>query len=241
MLRIAVCDDEKTFHKVIGTVLDDYLGMRNIEYMLDAFSSGKDLFSDAVDISSYTIIFLDINMEEIDGIRTAVKIREISKSVFIVFVTAFVKYSLEGYKVNAIRYLIKGSKNFDQTVYECMNAILAQIEYDSQLLLFDFKEGKKELHADDIIFVESHLHKVSIHILKGRESVYTQFCTLDSIENRLRGYSFLRIHQSYLVNLKYVKTIRSYRVVMKDGRELPVPRPKFRNVKNAFAEFRGVL
>lgn len=241
MLKIAVCDDENTFHRIMSKVLNDYLDERGIEYTLDTFSSGNELFSDKIDISSYSIIFLDINMEELDGIRTAVRLRSISKKIFIVFVTAFVKYSLEGYKVNAVRYLIKGSNNFNQTVYECMNAILSQMEYDSHLISFDFKEKKKEIHADDIIFIESRLHKVSFHIKEGREKIYTKSETLDSVENKLKGYSFLRIHKSYLVNLKHVKTVRSYILIMDDGEELPIPRPKFRTVKNAYAEFKGEI
>lgn len=68
-------------------------------------------------------------MDEIDGIMTAHKIREYSMDIYIVFVTAYVNYSLEGYKVDATRYLLKNTINFDESIYECMDAILHKMNY----------------------------------------------------------------------------------------------------------------
>lgn len=68
-------------------------------------------------------------MDEIDGIMTAHKIREYSMDIYIVFVTAYVNYSLEGYKVDATRYLLKNTINFDESIYECMDTILHKMNY----------------------------------------------------------------------------------------------------------------
>ncbi len=104
-----------------------------------------------IEVVKYTAIFLDINMEKIDGIKAAEKIREVSRKVFIVFVTAYVTYSLEGYRLDAVRYLLKSNVNFPGTVNECMDAIMDKLNYSVTKREFDFKEGKKEISLESIL------------------------------------------------------------------------------------------
>ncbi len=85
-------------------------------------------------------------MDELDGIMTAKKIRENSKDMFIVFVTAFVNYTIEGYKVDAVRYILKDNKNLFASVYECMDAIHEKMDYKITWAEFDFCEGRGKFH-----------------------------------------------------------------------------------------------
>lgn len=100
---------------------------------------------------------------------------------------------------------------------------------------------KKELSIDKIVYVESNLHTVSFCIEKSKKKKYTMISTLNEIEERLKDYSFLRIHQSFLINLKHVKTIKAYIAVMDNGSELPIPRTKYRLVKEAYVEYMGEI
>ena len=104
---------------------------KEISCEIDTFSSGKELLELGIELIQYDIIFLDINMDEIDGIVTAQKIREYSSEIFIVFVTAYINYSLEGYKVDAARYLLKNNTNFEESIYECMDSILHKMNFVS--------------------------------------------------------------------------------------------------------------
>ena len=101
MLKIAICDDEKVFRDNINKYVAAYLNEKEISYEIDTFSSGKEIIDLGIEIKQYNIIFLDINMDDVDGIVTAQKIREYSSEIYIVFVTAYINYSLEGYKVDA--------------------------------------------------------------------------------------------------------------------------------------------
>ena len=84
-------------------------------------------------------------MEEIDGIETAKEIRKITKDVFIVFVTAFITYALEGYKVDAVRYLIKDHESLEKAMTECMDTIL------EKMLMCD-KVTHKKLIDSNLLF-----------------------------------------------------------------------------------------
>ena len=115
-----------------------------VAYSLKMFSSGNELVDYCATDLELTVIFLDISMDEIDGIETAKRIHAMSEDVYIVFVTAYYKYSLEGYKVNAIRYLIKGDKNFEESLEECIDTILEKINFNTRTITFDFREGRKD-------------------------------------------------------------------------------------------------
>ena len=150
MLKIAICDDEKVFRDNINKYVAAYLNEKEIYYEIDTFSSGKEIIDLGIEIKQYNIIFLDINMDDVDGIVTAQKIREYSSEIYIVFVTAYINYSLEGYKVEAIRYLLKNNTNLEASISECMDAILHKMNLVVKKKKFKFNEGEKEINIFQI-------------------------------------------------------------------------------------------
>ena len=115
----------------------------DILYEIDEFESGKDFISLGINLAKYDIVFLDVNMDELDGMETAQKIRKVSNDVFIVFVTAFITCAPQGYSVGAIRYILKNNVNFPELIFECMDAISMNMNYVAQKKKFNFNEGAK--------------------------------------------------------------------------------------------------
>lgn len=107
MIKIAICDDEQCFYDSIHRYINGYMSHRREECEVNIFSSGEELLGKMEALREYTIIFMDINMQGMSGYDAALEIRKYNKDAFIVFVTAYLDYSTEGYKVGAIRYLIK--------------------------------------------------------------------------------------------------------------------------------------
>ena len=147
--------------------MEKYLSEKDISYEIDTFASGKEFLELGIELVQYDIIFLDINMDEVDGIVTAQKIREYSSEVYIVFVTAYINYSLEGYKVDAARYLLKNNTNFDDSIYECMDTILHKMNFIVLKKIFKFNECEKDVPVERILYIESKLHKLEFHIIVG--------------------------------------------------------------------------
>ncbi len=239
MITIAICDDERHFQKEMEKMVSLSMDRKNIDYQIVLFDNGRELVEYCKDLEQNAIVFLDINMDDIDGLETGKMIRELSPDIYIIFVTAYVKYSTEGYKVKAFRYIIKGDKNFDKSLEECMDEILKDMDYGIRKITFEFKEGEKELSIDNIIYIESDLHTVNFYVSRCKKRKYTITSTLNEIEKRMEGCDFLRIHQSFLVNLKHVKNIRTYVAEMDNGMELSIPRTKYRAVKEAYVEYKG--
>ena len=123
MFKIAVCDDEEIFRKNIYKIIMKYMDENGCPCEIDEFASGREFISLGINMAKYDIVFLDINMDEIDGMETAQEIRKVSNDIFIVFVTAFISYAVEGYSVNAIRYILKNNEKFAELIFECIDAI----------------------------------------------------------------------------------------------------------------------
>jgi len=138
MLRIAICDDESYFAEELKELLSGYMMEKGLVFEIDTYNSGEELVGLGIKVIQYKVVFLDINMEKVDGITAAEKIRRISKEVFIVFVTAYMDYSLEGYRLDVVRYLLKGDANFRATVNECMDAIINKLNYSIRKKEFRF-------------------------------------------------------------------------------------------------------
>ena len=239
MFRIAICDDESLFAEELRELLSGYMMEKGLVFEIDIYGSGEALIELGIEVIKYTAVFLDINMERVDGIRAAEKIREVSKEVFIVFVTAFVNYSLEGYRLDVVRYLLKGNVDFPSMVNECVDALMDKLSYSVTKREFDFKEGKREISLERLLYVESNLHKLEFHVMEDDLKIYSMFETLNALENKLAAKDFVRIHQSYLVNIKYIKNVVRYKVILTNGIELVIPKARYTYVKEQFILYQG--
>lgn len=239
MFRIAICDDELIFAEELKELISGYMTEKGLVFKIDTYSSGEDLVKLGIEVVRYTVVFLDINMEKMDGIKVAEKIRAASREVFIVFVTAYVSYSLEGYRLDAVRYLLKGSENFQSTVNECMDAIIGKLNYSVAKRKFEFKEGTKEVSLDRLLYIESKLHKLEFHIMEDDLNTYTMYEKLSALEDTLKSDDFIRIHQSYLVNIKHIKNVVRYHVILNNDVKLIIPRARYTYVKEQFISYQG--
>lgn len=239
MFRIAICDDESLFTEELERLISDYMMEKGLVFKIDAYSSGEALVNLGIEVVRYTVVFLDINMDKIDGIRTAEKIRKVSRDILIVFVTAYVNYSLEGYRLDAVRYLLKSNANFQSTVNECMDAIMDKLNYSVAKKEFDFKEGTKKISLERLLYIESKLHKLEFHVMEDDMTVYTTYGKLDTLEEELKDNGFIRTHQSYLVNKKYIENVKRYKVVLTNRVELSIPKVRYTYVKEQFILYQG--
>lgn len=241
ILYIAICDDEEYFRKNIEELVLKYLRNIGFECKIDTFESGKRLVEIGVGILQYDMIFLDINMAELDGIETAKRIRKFTKDVFIIYVTAYVTYALEGYKVDAIRYLLKDGDCLESAVNECLETVISKMNYKEIKYTFEFLEGKENVLLDNIIYIESNLHKLVFHVLKNKVNRYSMYKKLDVIAEPLIKHGFCRIHKSYLVNLKYMDSIERYQAALSNGVTLNIAKPRYKTVQYEYITYRGEI
>ena len=247
MIVVAVCDDEKTYLRMMKKYIERYFAQNNIEHIVECYASGKELISCVATSTRIDIIFLDIYMDEIDGMEVAKEIRKYSSEVFIVFVSAYYSYAVKGYTVDATRYILKNNDDLEDTIDECLNTIIKKMNYCIPLKHFTFIECEKDVNIEHIIYIESNLHKLQFYIVEDSVKLYTMYETLNNIEQELSNNIFVRIHQSRLVNLKYVTEIKEHSemmqgartVVLSSGKELIVTKARLKTVKSSFVAYKG--
>ena len=237
-MKIAICDDEKYDLEKIEYLLKQELQKHSISiFEIDTYLSPSEFLWNNEKIMQYDVIFLDINMPQVNGIKVAEKIRELRHDVLLIFITAFLDYALEGYRLEAIRFLLKDM--LEVMMPECVQTIIKKLNLHSKKMEYRFIEGKREIYVDSIMYIESRMHKLLFFLKGTKEKTYSIYEKLDNIEAHLFSYGFLRIHKSYLINTKYINKIANYKVEMDYGIVLPIPREKYQRVKEQYYEIKG--
>ena len=223
-MRIAVCDDEELFRIEFKSVLDKVL--INAEYDIDTFSGGSSLY-EAFLKNPFDLVFLDIEMPGIDGITLAKRLRAVSENVQIVFLTSHIEYALEGYEVNALRYLVKPVDM--NKLSEVLKYIQDKKNNSRQIMI---KQEGEDIVIDisDIIYMES-MDK-NVRIVTSKSEYITRY-NISDYEEELKNSGFLRIHRGYLISLSKVKKVVKNDVVMDGDISLPVSRSNIKTLKDA--------
>ena len=227
-MRIAICDDEEIYRIQLKTVLDRLL--INTECRIDTFSDGN-LLCEAFSGSPYDLVFLDIEMPAVDSITLARKIRKRSGSVFIVFLTSHIEYALEGYEVNALRYLTKPVDT--GKLKEVLKYIQDKQSKARQIII---KEDGEDILIDisDVIYMEAMDKNVRI-VTSGGEHIIRY--NIGDYEEELKNDGFFRIHRGYLISLSKIKKLVKNDVIMEGDTALPVSRSNVKPLKDAFYSY----
>lgn len=105
------------------------------------------------------------------------------------------------------------------------------------VMRFSFVEGEKEISIRDIIYVENEKHRQLFHV---GDIIYSMYSKLDEIEKCLEAHGFIRIHQSFLINMRYIKRISSYVLLLENGISFSVPKARYKKVKKVFDAYTEV-
>ncbi|MTI65672.1 MAG: response regulator transcription factor [Firmicutes bacterium] len=231
MLRISICDDEKRQRSDLKAIINTQLELKGIDFSVIECENGQTLMSLLTkDKNYFDIIFLDIEMEGINGVEIAKQIRDINDKVVIIFVTGFSDYVFDGYEVKALNYILKPYKK--EKIIDVLSEALKQINnIQNRFFVIQQKSNIYKLYLDDIIYFKSDRRKIKVITNKD---TYEFYARLDDVEKDLPS-SFSRIHQRYLVNLYFVLSIEnSYVEINKE--KLPISRRRYQNVMIAFAK-----
>ena len=227
MIRIAICDDEKHMSDHIRAMASDFFRKKNSEIRLRTFLSGEDLLNYDGQID---ILFLDIQMDGMDGLETARKLRAGKFRGFLIFITVLKEMVFQSFEVQAYDYLVKpvDEKQFEKTM-ERLFASMQNIGEDSLLVQQGYE--RRIVPKDEIVFGEVIDRKIYLNLASGEVVDYYE--RIENLETKLDGH-FFRCHRSYLINLKHLKGYKNGTAYMDNGKEVPVSRLRSR-------EFSGVV
>lgn len=235
MIRAAFCDDDITVLREAQEFLDRYCRDKNLEIVHTAFRSSLDLLAEIERGARFDVLFLDVLMPGQNGIEAAAEIRGYDRNVKIIFLTTSAEFAVQSYGVEAFFYQLKPlrwegfSHVMDSALEQCGR------ERESGMLLH-CKSGITFLNLERLEFCEVIHRTLLFHLSSGK--VLESTGSLDELIRRLTPYGcFLRVHRSYLVHLGYVKGISHRAVTMASLTEIPIPRGKYNEIKDAFLEY----
>ncbi len=171
-----------------------------------------------LDKEQIDLVFLDIQMPDLTGTALA---RNLAGGPKIVFTTAFEKYAIEGFKLDAVDYLLKpfdyeeflaAAQKAKRLVELEQKSETTTINSDNRFLFLKSDYKIRRINFDDIIYIESLKDYVKVY-LKNEQKAILSLTTLKAIESKLPESIFMRVHRSYIVNLNQVHTIDRYRIV----------------------------
>ncbi len=205
-LQVLIVDDEPATGIYLKAIIEQVPGVN----VLAVTSSAKKALEEAAKYLPH-VVFLDIDMPEMNGLELARTLVKRHDDINIVFATAFPDYALQAFGLYAFDYILKpfNEKRIKNTIKKLIGKMQAQHPAPGELryvkhIAIDTQAEKIFLNPDEILFIESNRSKLNIktvrnaYIIKGK---------LHSLEERLAPYGFFRTHRSYLVNLRHIKEI----------------------------------
>ncbi|MBX8939593.1 LytTR family DNA-binding domain-containing protein [Enterococcus gilvus] len=227
MLKVVCCDDEKEMRKALIKIIEPALQLQGLDYQVSEFSSGEELLSSSRQ-EAIDLLFLDIEMNTLDGIETAKRLRKINQHAVIVFITAFADFVFQGYEVKALNYLLKpyGSEKIIEVLHKALDELeTAQPKY----FVVEQKAGATKIALKDICYFTSDRRMLTVVTVKDSCTFYGKLSEL-----RLPDH-FLRIHNRFLVNLNYVDQVESAFLYC-NREQLPISRKYRQSLMVSFAK-----
>lgn len=226
-MNIAICDDDTSVIGFLEDIVHECFGQNEKSYTCDAFMSGESLLkymasSEAV----YQIYLLDIEMKEINGFTAAARIRENDPEAVIIFITSHDELVMEAFEVVAFHFLVK-PLDPDKTKQVLQKAV-STIKVRQAVFQFQSERTMITLRYSDIIYFESNKRKFIIHT---KTEKYEFYATMRELLAQINPGQFVQIHNSFVVNMDYVSTVRGHEIILDQGECLNMT-PKFLEIFN---------
>lgn len=230
MINIAICDDEQTSLDSIKKLATDFFRSQNIKINISLFSSGEELLSSDKDID---ILFLDIQMKQLNGIETAKKIRNKSYKCFLIFITVLKEMVFQSFEVQPFDYMLKPIQydNFKKTMERLL---LSMKSADKENLLIQRGTESSIVSFEEIIYCEIINRKIYLHLKSA--NIIDYYDRIENLEKKLDN-RFFRCHRSYLINMQYLISYKNGLAYMIENHQIPVSRLRSKDFSNVILQY----
>lgn len=201
MVRLAIVEDEDIYANQLFEYIERFEKEIKETFHIVRFRDGDEIAEEYT--GEYDIILMDIEMQFMDGMTAAEKIREYDDDVVIMFITNMTNYAIRGYQVDALDYVVKPVEYFS-FCKKLERALKKMKNKKTPTITIKIQSGAMKLRTSDIYYIESEGHNLHYVTKKGN---YKCRSKIQSAEDSLGQYGFFRSNKSYLVNMQYVEGV----------------------------------
>lgn len=213
-MKILICDDEKRYADSLKQHLDIYMTSRGVNYKTDVICDPNIVLNEN---NVYQLAFLDIQMNDVDGISLARILQERNNKVIIFFVTSFKNYQDDAMDLRAFRFF---EKPLDpERLYSGLDKALEYID-ETYIDFFTYTNNElKKILIDDVIYVERGNRQITLVTTHGN---YTTRETFEEWCEILQNTFFYKVHKSFIVNLHYITSYKYTELWIQDNIRIPI-------------------
>lgn len=228
-MRIAICDDDENQIKYLRKKLNEWVTHKPFALVIDEYISAESFLFNYPD-HPCDLALLDIEMAGLNGMELAKKLRSKGDMLPIIFITGFSEYMSDGFDVEALHYLLKPVS--EEKLFSVLDRYLKHQTSKNEITV-KCESGTIHISPDSIIYCEAVGKKTHIHTLDK-----ILICEM-GIGNFSKNLStdFLFCHRSYVVNLRYVKSISKVEISLDNGEKIPLSRRLYKDVNEKFIRF----
>ena len=217
-MYILICDDEPAVARQVEQLARQHLEQRGIPVQCTVCTRGEEVLARS-DLAQYQLALLDVDLETMTGIALGRRLKQQNPELVLVYISAYLEFAPEGYTVRAFRYLLK--RDMERTL--------------------PIRQGRRETEVplDQIYYLESDLRKINVYGETLHKPLCSYYGKLTDLPASLQEDGFLRVGRSFVVNMRYIRQISNYKVMLQNGVELGVSRNGYAAIRGAYLEWKG--
>lgn len=215
-MEICICDDDIFVHDQIKSMLKQFLATET-QFNVTDVGSGEELLRYYSNSKRFDIIFLDIEMNQMNGIQAAEIIRKADPNTIIIFVSSHSNYVFDTFRLEALHFIVKPIKQFefDDVFQRAINKYKAT---NSKIFL-KFQNERYSITINDITYIEGYKRHITVHTINEE---YEALGKIPEILNDLEPHGFIRVHQGFIVNMDYIRRFDLNNVVLRDNTKVMI-------------------
>ena len=225
-MKVAICDDSIEDLMTIESVLLKYCERNpKVSFEVEKFSDALQLYGKIQAKEIADLYILDMIMPEKSGIDLGNKLRRCGSEKTIIYITSSNEFAMEAYDVHAIRYLLKPLR--EDQLFEALDCA------------FSYSEPANRSRYSQIEYIENSSRMLAVHLVNGEviKSIFIRGSFDEEIRELASDSSFLHVHKSFLVNMRYVRQLDRDSILLESGSSIPISRKRAADVKKEYLTY----
>lgn len=227
-MKFLICDDDDLMLKKLSLLIKNSPENKCYSNKIIEITNPTD-----VNIADeYDVAFLDIDMPQMSGIDLARKIHEQWPNTVIIFITNYVQYAPDGYEVGAFRYLMKNQ--ITEKLIDYLDLAIKERTKRLRVIIIQINGERINVPVSNILYMESSARIITMHLIENVRPMYQFYGNMSDLAQKFEILGFLRVHKSYLVNMKYIEIFQCKRLEIKGGILIPSSERKYSELKQRY-------